>query len=859
MRRRSFLTLLAAGPLAAGTVRAQEIVPPPPTQVLVTISGIGAATDAGALGSVLSTLVVRGVPVNLVVDTTATTTGLGAQSEIAQLIRHYSQSFPGLVEIVAWAADLGSLPPYRAARLARETRRSLFATLFPGQPTHVLPRPVQCIACKAPLDSNAASATLSAGFRCVLELPVAGPDFRSRQNVTMTARLDRFGLLSLLGGERTPIARSAAVLAKPWPEPQRHLILDAAEISGTPADQLATATQDIARLLSDATLDLSMLPILASDVQMRSETAFRRRVALHVLAAPDDEATGVAAALARVLAAQRIPFSQGPVPAGGGADLVSDLSYWVPLDTPAEGDIGPDTAFASFPSDRIALAGPGAARPGDTRFGIVVRAVRDAGDAGLTRDAEFAVPILAVAGAEGGIDGAEGLHLWTQGDGVVLVIAAAFRDDAARNALVVALRKALVQPDIQLVTLPRFGAEAVPKEPLLPMLLLGRGKVFEPASAPEPPDADEQAALMQDAQSAWGYFAANTNASTGLCPATAFTATGPGADFVAVSMWEIGSHLNALIAAVDLGLISDEEFTQSVGRIIGAVDRASRKRLVLPPETIDSGTGKGTTRFNSFDTARLLIALHRVAAHRLAPKGIPDLVASWDFAAVLRGRRLHSRREGKLIDDYSSNYALYAASGMRLWGYDVVSPMDEVAGLGSADAQERLLALTSSFGVLGAEPTFLHLLEMDSLPAVEFLADCLDGIQRRFAARAGLPAAPSESPLDRSPWFTYQGFDLRRPTDPWRVEFAAFATDATWQDKLDGLKATSTKAAYLWLALRPNAQSRALVRSMRSLARHDLGFDSAVYYLSQKSTLGYSDLNTNAVVLQSVARLLRTA
>jgi hypothetical protein len=204
---------------------------------------------------------------------------------------------------------------------------------------------------------------------------------------------------------------------------------------------------------------------------------------------------------------------------------------------------------------------------------------------------------------------------------VVLVIAAAFRDDAARNALVVALRKALVQPDIQLVTLPRFGAEAVPKEPLLPMLLLGRGRAFEPASRPEPPDADEEAALMQDARSAWGYFAANTNRATGLCPATAFTATGPGADFVAVSMWEIGSHLNALIAAVDLGLIADEEFTQSVGRIIGAVDRASRKRLVLPPETIDSGTGKGTTRFNSFDTARLLIALHRVAAHRLAPKG----------------------------------------------------------------------------------------------------------------------------------------------------------------------------------------------------------------------------------------------
>jgi hypothetical protein len=850
MRRRSFLTLVAAGPLAARAAWAQEIVPPPPTQVLLTIAGIGAETDAGALGNVLSTLVVRGVPVNLVVDTSATTTGLDAQSEIAQLIRHYGQSFPGLVEIVAWAADLGSLPPYRAARLARETRRSLFAALFPGATPHALPRPVQCIACKAPLDSNAASATLSAGFRCVLELPVAGPDFRLRQNVVVNARLDRFGLLSLLGGEMTPIIRSAAVLAAPRRDPQRHLILDAAEISRTPADQLGAAAQEIATLLSDATLDLAMLAILASDVQIRSETAFRRRVALHVLVPEGDDAS----ALSRVLTAQGIPFSLGAMPADATADLPGDLSYWIPLDTPAEAEIGPDTAFASLPVDRIALAGPGAARPGDTRFGVVIRAVRGAGDAGLTEDAEFAVPILALAGSEGGEDG---LHLWTQGDGVVLVLAAAFRDDAARNALGVALRKALVQPDIQLVTLPRFGAEALPKEPLLPMLLLGRGRAFEPASRPELPDADEEAALMQDARAAWGYFAANTNRATGLCPATAFTATGPGADFVAVSMWEIGSHLNALIAAVDLGLIADDDFTQGVGRIIGAVDRASRKRLVLPPETIDSGTGKGTTRFNSFDTARLLIALHRVAAHRLAPKGIADLVASWDFAAVLRDRRLHSRREGKLIDDFGSNYALYAASGMRLWGFDVASPMDDVAGLDSADAQERLLALTSSFGVLGAEPTLLHLLEMGSLPGVEFLADCLDGIQRRLAAQAGRPAAPSESPLDRSPWFTYQGFDLRRPSDPWRVEFAAYATDPSWQGKLDGLKATSTKAAYLWLAVRPNAVSRALVRSIRSLARHELGFDSAVYFLSQKSTLGYADLNTNAVILQSIAHLLR--
>lgn len=216
-----------------------------------------------------------------------------------------------------------------------------------------------------------------------------------------------------------------------------------------------------------------------------------------------------------------------------------------------------------------------------------------------------------------------------------------------------------------------------------------------------------------------------------------------------------------------------------------------------------------------------------MAAHRLAPKGIPDLVASWDFAAVLRGRRLHSRREGKLIDDYSSNYALYVRPrGCGFGGMMCSSPMDEVAGLGwPLTRRNGCLHSPARSVFLGPSQPFCTCWKWTACRRSSFWPIAWMASSAALLPGPGYRQPPPNSPLDRSPWFTYQGFDLRRPTDPWRVEFAAFATDATWQDKLDGLKATSTKAAYLWLALRPNAQSRALVRSMRSLARHDLGFE----------------------------------
>jgi hypothetical protein len=855
MKRRTFLELLMAGCVAGRPALSQETDPPQPQRVLVTIAGIGAGTDVVTLGSVLAALVVGGVPVNLVVEGgTAGPDGIGqaaggvsAASGIGQLVLRYARSFPGLVEIVAWCPDLGSAAPFQAARKAQVARQALSDALFPAPDGGAPPGALLTVACRAPLVSTAASATLAAGFRCVLALPPLPTDIRPAPGAKVEARLDRQGLLSILGGETVRLEEAAAQVARPHPGMVRHLLVQAADLSRSPADALTAGAQALVRALQEGALELRLVAVLASDVQMRSEVAFRHRVALHLQVPPARGPGGeAAAALRRELAAAGIPFSHGPpVP-----DTPTGPALWVPLDLAKGTPTDTDLRFAAFAGEELASPAPGLQATEDPRFGIALRPVRDAGHAGLTAAGVYHVPSLATLDAAGSL----ALTPEVRGDGVVLVDAAAFGTPARRAALLLAIRRDLMQPSVRLVSLPEFCAETLPKDPLLPSLLLTRAAVHRKARPPAVPGTDAQEALREDARAAWAYFEASTHRTTGLCPATTVMGSRPVASHVAVTMWEAGSHLNALIAAVDLGLIPDDEFTARSTRLLRSVERASRKRLALPPETIDTLTGRGTTRFNSFDTARLMIALHRLQQHRLAPKGLAGLVASWDFGRVILDRRLHSYRERRLIDDFASNYADYAAAGMRLWGFDVASPMDGIAGLATVDDEAALLATTVSFGLLGAEPSLLHLVEMATAPVPSFLADCLDALWTRMAHQTGTPAAYSESPLDQAPWFTYQGLDLRNLADPWSLSGSATAPDGA--AGREDLRATSTKAAYLWHALRPNAQSARLLATARATARGAFGFDSAIYVGTGRSTKGYSDLNTNAMILQAVAHML---
>lgn len=851
MRRRTFLGAAAFGPITLRAALAQEIVPRLPQRVLFTISGINAQTKADGLDALLSALVANAVPVNLVVETGEGLDRLQPGSQIGRLLARYFESFPGFVDVLAWCPDLGQAAPFQAARIAQKARQGLFDALY--DPTGPSPsrRPFTSAACKTPLESTAASATLSAGFRTIIALP--------QITLPVVARLDSQGVLSLLGGELLRVEATAAALSRSRPGLQRHFIFSAADIASVSPTTLFAAAQDIGRILKVATRELIMTSDLASAVQMRTDGRFRRRVALHLLepSAEDPSATAHFATLRDMLTAEKILFSTGPDMTGTIAKGGSTLSYWVPLSITESDATGQDPRLGTFSQDRLLLAEPGRVAADDMRFGIVVNPVMGGRRvAGLAAQADLNIPVLASFGvADAGVL-PDQRDLETLEDGVLLVAASALSDPALRTAFLHAIRPIAARPETRMMSLATYCAEVLPLDPLLPNLLLTQAKRKKPATQIAGIPPAERAELLQDARSAWAYFSENTFSATGLCPATMTLGTRASSDFLAASMWEVGSHVNALMAAVDLGLIPDEDFTSRVNRLLKTVERASRKRLVLPPETINAKSGKGTTRFNSFDTGRLMIALSRLKRHRLAPAGLDDLVASWDFAQVIFDRRLHSYRDRQMIEDFASNYADYAAAGMRLWGFEVDSPFDDFGDLATADDQAGLLAATVAFGPLGAEPSLLYLIEMAPTPSASFLADCLDAIQSRLAKASGAPAAASETPLDRFPWFTYQGYDLRKFADPWVVQFAGRDGVSVAEPPETPLRATSSKAAYLWHAVRPNAYSTRLITTLRREARTASGFKSALYLASQTPTSNYADLNTNAVILQSLAHIL---
>ncbi|HIB69404.1 MAG TPA: DUF3131 domain-containing protein, partial [Phycisphaerales bacterium] len=92
---------------------------------------------------------------------------------------------------------------------------------------------------------------------------------------------------------------------------------------------------------------------------------------------------------------------------------------------------------------------------------------------------------------------------------------------------------------------------------------------------------NDRDALLKDAKLAWSYFEKWTNSKTGLCPATVHSNGQNSILHKAVTMWDVGSHINALIAAHRLELISSKTFRKAVQKLQpNLAGRRSQGRLL---------------------------------------------------------------------------------------------------------------------------------------------------------------------------------------------------------------------------------------------------------------------------------------
>nr|WP_304504848.1 DUF3131 domain-containing protein [Defluviimonas sediminis] len=364
---------------------------------------------------------------------------------------------------------------------------------------------------------------------------------------------------------------------------------------------------------------------------------------------------------------------------------------------------------------------------------------------------------------------------------------------------------------------------------------------------------------MSDARQAWAFFERFTVARTGLTIDTVDVQENETWLHREMTMWDIGSVLAGVMAAHELGLIGDADFTARAALVVDALPVTRIGGMMLPGAVISSDTGAVLSRdFNACDTGRLLSVLRMLDAHPLTAGIAAEKVAAWDLAGVVVAGHVHSVSGGRLVDRFGSHCAHYTARAFRDRGVQALSPYEGTGEGPWTDRAMRLLESLSGLDPLGAEPLLLEALEMGPTDATDLLADVLDGAQRREYDGTGTLYCLSEAPLNRAPWFTYQGLGFAPDGERWLINATSddprFATPEFRRETL----LVNTKAAYLWSAARPGAYATRLVRHVRDRARLEgLGFAPGVFAASGLGMPGYADVNTNGIVLEAIAYILR--
>ncbi len=324
------------------------------------------------------------------------------------------------------------------------------------------------------------------------------------------------------------------------------------------------------------------------------------------------------------------------------------------------------------------------------------------------------------------------------------------------------------------------------------------------------------------------------------------------------TMWDIASHINALMAAVDLDIITEREFRRNIAKILASIAGRSSDGRLLPSEWIRTNRVRsGNTNFDGCDVGRLLASLWNLSRHRFGDEQPAALVKSWDLDQIIVDRVVQSVKESKLVSTYESHCAHYTALAFRAWGFDVASPY-EVLGDGPAcDGKMKLLEAAAEIGPLGAEPLLLEGLDFGLTPESAYLSDVLFGAQFREYETTGRLVCASEGPIDRTPWFTYQGLQFDAPDRTWAIDTVRDDPKYTTKEFQDEFQAISPKAAFLWSAIVPHAFSGRLLDFVRANGKTTIGYASSIYSKTGKPTRNYSDMNTNGIILQAIARMLR--
>lgn len=368
--------------------------------------------------------------------------------------------------------------------------------------------------------------------------------------------------------------------------------------------------------------------------------------------------------------------------------------------------------------------------------------------------------------------------------------------------------------------------------------------------------------LEQDAARAWEFFQPKGKFLPGMLPATSWRANGSIDNYPVLAMWDTGSLILAYISARMVGLLSETGFEERIKGVLSFLDKAVFRwgKETLPNYQTYITDGRILERgYDATDTARLLVSLKILDQYTKQSFGIDKLVSSWGIAATIRDGRIHDIKRGKLISDPSYLYSSYVSRGYDLWNF-AHDPLLDPHPLRSEQAKAAFLKKVSSTGVVSTEPQVTEQIELGYSETAKLLADILFQAQEKRFERTGYLTCVSEAPIDAEPWFIYQGYQM--PEDgateggEWIV--AALKKDARWKTEKFAreTRLAVSGAAFLWFADRADDYSDRLYQHIREGAFIEgVGFSPGIYEHSKRADQ-IPDINTNALILESVAYIL---
>ena len=845
MRRRSFLKSAAASFALCPGIGAASSSLAFPAQAIPVVTTINEEVSIPHLIAVLDAFIDRNIPIACVVDPfDRQGRPHTPKSKLAQVLNGYLLGNSGL-EIVPYFADLPVQSEHFQARAAHDAVSAMQDMLRPGISARKSARALQTMACADHKNPASPRGVRSAGILNVLTVPdVSGP--------VRSETWDN-GVVRLFGGSIQSLRDFGdTAQAVTQPAAQNLIYISAKEFSQGALEHLEKAADRFASALSQQELDgdLSLLPV--QDIQLRDNYGFKRVVCLHVLQPQEGDQDQLAAysAFTDFLQTAGIAYSTGR-----NSGALTSSGFWVPTEFQYRtAETGAELPGV-FPIEveNQSAQGIRTVRPLGPGVGLIFSAA-EASSQGFGASGFLQVPKHFVSKG----DAVEAFQAATTGsaDAVVVIAPDAITFPPERRALESLLRRMKTSAEAEFILLEEFVRKVTPSGPLPARQRKTAAAAPELRAKRRRLGRTEREELLEDAQVAWRYFDNFTDARTGLCPATVDSAPG-GRHHEAVTMWDVGSHINGLVAAEQIGLISRKHFETAIRKILPNIAGRTSQGRHLPQGWIRTDRRKwGNKNFDGSDAGRLLAALDNLRRNSDFGEQLAELVASWDLKDVIIDGQVHSVTDGEMQTSYVSHSAHYSALAFRRWGVPARSPYEVLANLSASDGQMALLEAAARIGPFGAEPLLLEAMELGMSTESAYLADVLFAAQLEDFRETGRLICVSEGPIDRSPWFLYQGLQLDAQDRTWAFDTVGREPEYRTPEFREANLVVSSKAAYLWLAYQPHEYSDKLVRFVRKVAKTKNGFASSIFSKTGRPTEAYSDLNTNGVILQAIASRL---